>query len=202
MLDSHVRPLIEAPLARMATGARAVGLTANRVTLIGFLCGLICFLFLAQGEYGAALVFMLAGRLLDGVDGAVARQSAKGATDLGGFLDTVCDLIFYAGFPFFFAVGQPGAVMPAAFLVFSFMGTASSFLAYAVIAVKRGINHEEQGKKSYFYLGGLAEGTETMIAFTLICLLPGHFGMIASLFGALCWLTTAGRVMQGVRDFG
>lgn len=201
MLDSYIRPLIDLPLNRMAREALRAGLSANRVTLAGCLCGMICFLFLALQAYGAALMFLALGRLFDGIDGAMARQSAQGATDLGGFYDTVCDFVFYAGFPFFFAVGAADVSLPAAFLIFSFMGTASSFLAYAVIAAKRGINHERNGKKSFYHLEGMMEGTETIFAFSLICLLPAHFAAIAVVFGILCWITTAGRVMRGVRDF-
>ena len=202
MLDSHIRPLIDPPLNHMARRALDVGLTANHMTLAGFMCGVICFLFLAQQSYGAALAALLLGRLLDGLDGAMARQSQKGATDLGGFLDIVGDFVFYAGFPFFFAVGRPDAALPAAFLIFSFMGTASAFLAYGIVAAKRGLNHERNGKKSFFHLQGLVEGTETIIALTLICLLPANFTTIALMFGALCWITTVGRIRRGMSDFG
>lgn len=186
----------------MAHKVLDAGLTANRVTLAGFMCGVICFLFLAQQSYGAALAALLLGRLLDGLDGAMARQSQKGATDLGGFLDIVGDFIFYAGFPFFFAVGRPEAALPAAFLIFSFMATGSAFLAYGIVAAKRGLNHERNGKKSFFHLQGLAEGTETIVALALICLLPDHFTAIAVIYGMLSFATAAGRVMQGWRDFG
>jgi len=201
MLDSFIRPLIDPALAKVARSALSVGLSANRVTLTGCLCGMIAFLFLAQQAYWGALSFVILSRFLDGLDGAMARQSTQGITDLGGFFDTVCDFMFYAGFPFFFAVGRPEEALPAAFLIFSFMGTASSFLAYAVIAAKRGINHERQGKKSFFYLGGLMEGTETIFVFVLICLLPEYFATLAVVFGLLCWLTVVGRVRQAIRDF-
>lgn len=91
--------------------------------------------------------------------------------------------------------------LPAAFLIFSFMGTASSFLAYAIIAAKRGKNHEKQGRKSFFYLKGITEGTETIALLFFICLFPGGFLWAAYIFGGLCWLTTLGRTMQAVKDF-
>jgi len=92
--------------------------------------------------------------------------------------------------------------LPAAFLIFSFMGTGSAFLAYAIFAAKHGINHDRQGKKSFFYVSGIAEGTESNVVLILICLIPGYFAWIAYIFGALCWLTTLGRVLQATQDFG
>jgi phosphatidylglycerophosphate synthase len=146
-----------------------------------------------------ALVLILINRIMDGLDGAVARR--VGMTDLGGYLDIVLDFFFYAGVPFFFAVGRPEAALPAAFLVFSFVGTGSSFLAFAAIAAKRGVTTESRGRKSIYYLGGLTEGTETIGLFVLICLLPDYFALLAWVFGGLCWVTTAGRVAAAVGAF-
>lgn len=201
MLDKYLRRLIDPPLDRLARDALRAGFTADRVTLASALCGLICFAFLALQSYGAAMAALLLARGLDGLDGAIARQSAAGPTDRGAFFDSVNDFIFYAGFPFFFAAGQAGAALAAAFLIFCFMGTASSFFAYAVIAAKRGINHEENGRKSFFHLQGLTEGTETIAAFVLMCLVPAHFNVIAVLFGLMCLFTAAARVRQGWQDF-
>lgn len=201
MLDAYFRKIIDPPLSRLAQRALVAGLSANRVTVAGCLCGMICFLFLAQQAYAGALLFLALSRLCDGLDGAMARSDGKGATDRGGFIDIVCDFVFYAGFPFFFAVGRPDVALTAAFLIFSFMGTGSAFLAYGVMAAKRGLNHERNGKKSFFHLQGLAEGSETIIAFVLICLLPSHFTAIAVIFGIMCWITAAGRIRQGWRDF-
>jgi len=138
-------------------------------------------------------------RLADGLDGALARR--RGVTDLGGYLDIVLDLIFYAGFVFFFAFGRPDQALIAAFLIFSFMGTGASFLGFAIMAAKRGIGTEIRGKKSLYYLGGLTEGFETIVALALICLLPNWFFWIALIFGILCWITTAGRIMAAIRTF-
>ncbi len=199
MLDSYLRPLIDPPLNVMARALVKTGITANMLTAIGFGLSLCAFAALAFQAYGIAVMFIVLSRLMDGLDGPVARQSK--ATDLGGYLDIVSDFIFYSGVVFFFAVGRPETALAAAFLIFSFMGTASSFLAYAIIAAKRGINHERQGKKSFFYAAGIAEGTESIFVLILICLLPDYFPWIASIFGGLCWLTTAGRARLAIRDF-
>jgi len=201
MLDSLIRPHIDAPLDRMAAWAARAGISANRMTGIGAVCGLAACLMLARGSYAGALFFMALNRLADGLDGALARR-AGGGTDAGGFIDITADFIFYAGFVFFFALGRPENATAAAFLLFSFMASGGSFLAYAIGAARRGINHERNGKKSFFHLQGLAEGTETAIAFTLMCLMPEHFTAIAVIFGFMCLATAAGRIAKGLRDFG
>jgi len=114
----------------------------------------------------------------------------------------VLDFIFYSAVPFGFAIGHPEAALPAAFLIFSFVGTGASFLAYAILAAKRGITTELRGRKAIYYLGGLTEGAETIALFAAICLWPAWFGPLAWLFGAACWLTTAARISAAVRSFG
>src|SRR5262245_62212484 len=171
-------------------------MSANALTVAGFLFGAGAWAALAMDAYGLALGLILANRVLDGLDGAVARR--RGITDLGGYLDILLDFLFYAGVPFFFAVGRPGEALPAAFLVFSFVGTGSSFLAFAAVAARRGITTEARGRKALYYLGGLTEGAETIALFVLICLFPDHFPWFAWVFGALCWLTTGTRVPAAV----
>ena len=73
---------------------------------------------------------------------------SRGSTDLGGFLDIVLDFIVYAGMVFAFAVADPGAnALAAAFLLFAFMGTGSSFLAFAMMAAKRRLSTDLRGRE-------------------------------------------------------
>ncbi len=199
MLDAPLRRFIDPLLNVVATGLARVGFGANAVTVLGFSLGVLGWVALASTEYGFALGFLAANRILDGLDGALARK--LGPTDLGGYLDIALDFFFYAGVPFFFAVGQPATALPAAFLIFSFVGTGSSFLAFASIAAKRGWVPKARGPKAIHYLGGLTEGTETIVLFVLICLFPDWFEWLAWGFGGLCWLTTATRVFTAYATF-
>ena len=192
MLDARLRRLIDPPLDRVAALLARTPLTANRATLLGFAIGLAALPALAAEAYGLALGLILANRVFDGLDGALARR--HGVSDLGGFLDISCDFIFYASVPLGLALADPSRnAVPAAFLIFSFVGTGSSFLAFAVMAAKRGLSSELRGRKSLYYLGGLTEGTETILVFVLMGLLPGSFWWLAWIFGTLCWLTTLTR---------
>jgi phosphatidylglycerophosphate synthase len=200
MLDAAMRRLVDPPLDRLARRVAALGVSANAITLVGFAVGLAAVPLLATESYAGALVAIGLNRLADGLDGAVARRQAP--SDLGGYLDIVGDFIFYAAVPFGFALARPENALPAAFLILSFVGTGSSFLAYAIMAAKRGLADAAPTRRSLHYLGGLTEGTETIIAFALFCLLPSAFPILAYIFGALCWITTVSRVIAAWRSFG
>ena len=199
MLDTQVRRLINPALDRLGLALVSSGLGANSVTVLGFLLGAAGCVAIAFQCYGAALTLLILNRLADGVDGAIARR--QGATDVGGYLDIVLDLIFYSGVPFAFAVSRAELRLPAAFLIYSFIGTGGSFLAYAAIAAKRGLTTDGPRKKTIFYSTGLIEGTETVVFFVLCCLLPDQFAILAWSFGSLCWATTAGRIVAGILVF-
>lgn len=200
MLDARLRPLIDPPLGSLARRAAGLGIRPNWITLAGLAIGLLALPALAAECYATALALIAANRLADGLDGAVARQSGSGS-DLGGFLDIVCDFIFYAAVPLGFALARPENALAAAFLIFSFVGTGASFLAYAVLAAKRGMMRAAPGPKSLYYLGGLTEGSETIAAFIAFCLFPGSFIWLAYAFGGLCWMTTLSRMAAAARDF-
>jgi phosphatidylglycerophosphate synthase len=199
MFDAPIRRAITPSLDRLSAVLARFGFSANVLTISGFLFGCVAWAALAYREYELALFFIGCNRVADGLDGPLARR--LGPTDLGGYLDIVLDFFFYAGVPFFFAVGRPEFALPAAFLVFSFVGTGSSFLAFSVIAAKRGITTVTHGPKAMYYLSGLAEGAETVVAFVWICLFPDLFPWIAWILGGLCWLTALTRVTAAVRAF-
>jgi len=193
MLDAVARHLIDPPLNAAGARLAAGGVSANSVTVAGFVLGLAALPALAAEAFGIALVLIAANRIADGLDGAVARHSEM--TDLGGYLDIVGDFIFYSAVPFGFALAMPETnAVPAAFLIFSFIGTSASFLAYAIVAAKRGLSTDMRGPKSFYYLGGLTEGTETIALFVAVCLFPQAFWWLAWIFGGLCWITTATRI--------
>jgi phosphatidylglycerophosphate synthase len=199
MLDSLFRPLIDPPLNHLA---RWIGqyVTPDLLTWSGFILGMLGAVLLSFQLYLPALMLILVNRLSDGLDGAVARQKNI-SSDRGGYIDIIVDFIFYSGVVFFFALGHPEQALFAAFLIYSFIGTGSSFLSYAIIAGKRGLSTEARGKKSFFHSGGLCEGSETILVMVLICLMPDYFHWIAVIFGTMCWITTMGRIRMGLKNF-
>jgi len=199
MLDAKLRPLIDPPLNRLGRALAGAGITANAITFTGLALGLGGAAAIAFGHIGYGLALICANRLADGLDGAVAR--ARGPSDLGGYFDIVADFAFYVSIPLGFGILAPANTLPALVLVASFVLTGVSFLAFAVIAGKRGATTDAHGKKSFFYSTGLAEGTETILVFIAMCLFPAWFGVLAYGYAALCALTIVQRSAMAVAAF-
>ncbi|MDA8614478.1 CDP-alcohol phosphatidyltransferase family protein [Alphaproteobacteria bacterium] len=199
MFDAQLRPLIDRLLNPIGRGLVALGMTANQVTMIGAAFGLIAAGCVAAGLFYPALWFVIANRVIDGLDGAVARASRS--SDFGGYLDIVSDFIFYSAIPMAFAVARPETALAAAFLIFSFIGTATSFLGFAILAEKHQVTTQIRGKKAFYYLGGLTEGTETILLFLAMLVWPDYFSLMAIVFGILCWVTTGTRIYAAYRQF-
>lgn len=193
----RIDPGLDAVGKRLA----AQGVTADAVTLAGLALGLAAAAVIALGGPGwVALVPLLASRVADGLDGAVAR--ARGKSDFGGYLDIVCDFVFYAAIPMAFVLRDPGAnAVAGAFLLASFYVNGTTFLGYAVLAEKRGMETRARGEKSLYYTAGLLEGTETIGFFVVLCVIPSAFAPLAWAFGGLCFVTAGARVWLAVRTF-
>ncbi|BDX03403.1 membrane protein [Marinomonas pontica] len=201
MLDTFFIKSLKQPLRLTAIAIDKLGVKANWITLFGFVVGMMVIPALYFGDTSLALAFVVINRLMDGLDGAVAR--VQGPTDLGGYLDITLDFIFYSAVIFGFALMDPAEnALAASFLIFAFMGTGSSFLAFAIMAEKRNIERLEYGRKSLYFLGGLTEGTETIVFLLLICAFPHGFSILAYVFAAMCWITTATRIYAGYRTLG
>lgn len=206
MFDHLIRPYINTPLDYIANKITKYKITPNQITLIGFACGLTSIFLIVNKLYISAIIFIILNRFLDGLDGAVARhtdtnQQSNHNSDFGGYLDIVCDFIFYSGVIFAFGYSNQQYLLTSSFLIFSFIGTMSSFLAYAIIAAKHKINTHKRGIKAFYHLGGICEGTETFAVLVLICLAPEWFNYISIVFAILCWITTASRVYCAWYDF-
>ncbi|MDP5057172.1 MAG: CDP-alcohol phosphatidyltransferase family protein [Marinomonas hwangdonensis] len=198
MFDTFFIKNLKRPLHSSALAIDKCGVKANWITVLGFVVGMIAVPALYFEQTGLALLLIIMNRLMDGLDGAVAR--VQGPTDLGGYLDITLDFIFYSAIVFGFALMNPlENALAASFVIFSFMGTGSSFLAFAIMAEKRSIERLDYGRKSLYFLGGLAEGSETIAFLVLICVFPEYFVWLAYGFGAICWVTTATRIYAGYR---
>ena len=199
MFDARLRPLIDPPLNWIGAAMARSGVTANQITFASGAVGVAAGLVIAGGNFGLGLALILASRILDGLDGAVAR--ATRVTDFGGFLDIVADFFFYVAVPVGFGFADSANAPFALLLVASFALTGVSFLSFAAIAEKRGLQTTAHGKKSFFYSTGIAEGAETIAAFILMCLFPAFFPAIAVVYAALCILTVVQRGLAAAELF-
>ena len=201
MLDRYSLKILRPLLDSLGGYLQQKGVRADQITIASFAVGLMGAILVARHHYLLGGLFILLNRLGDGVDGVLARLSVT--TDRGAFLDICLDFIFYSAVVLGFALAAPARnSLAAAFLIFSFVGTGSSFLAYAIMAERRSLTDHRLPDKGFYYLGGLAEGTETIIFFILICLFPSFFPALAWIFGSICLLGTAARIVYGYKTLG
>lgn len=199
MFDVALRRFVDPALIRVAGWIANTRMSANMLTIGGAGLALSAAFFVAQSNFTAALVFILLNRIVDGLDGAVAR--INGPTELGGYLDTICDYIFYISIPVAFGFIDPVNHIPALLLAASFTLTAVSFLAFAAITARRATDNGAHGPKAFIYSTGLMEGAETISFFVLFCLFPSFFPTLAIIFAALCLLTVAQRFILAAKSF-
>jgi phosphatidylglycerophosphate synthase len=199
MFDSRLRRLVDPPINSIARWLAQSGATANALTVIGAVIGLVAAIAISQQQYTAGLMIIVINRILDGLDGAVAR--INGPTEFGGYLDTLADFLFYVSVPVGYAFANAENLLPALLLVASFTLTAVSFLGFAAIAARRGNDHGAHGPKAFIYSTGLMEGGETIAFFILFCLFPDYFPVLALVFAALCILTVLQRIALAAKTF-
>lgn len=196
MLDRRAGAFIRPGVDHLAGLLVRVGVGANALSFAGLGLGGLAAVCIASGAFWPGAVLILVSRLFDGLDGAVARLTAP--TDRGGFLDISLDFLFYAAIPLAFAIANPAAhALASAVLLAAFLGTGTSFLAFAVLAAKRGMASVAYPEKSFYFLGGLTEASETLIVFLAMCLWPRHYALLAYAFAALCTVTIATRLHMG-----
>ncbi len=200
MIDRQTTALIRPVLDGLARHLARRGIGADALTVTGLAVGWAAAGAIALQSFWLGAALILASRLFDGLDGAVARATTP--TDRGGFLDICLDFLFYPAIPLAFAIANPADnALPAAVLLAAFVGTGTCFLAFATIAAKRGLTSVDYPDKSFYFLGGLTEATETLAFFIAMCAWPQHFAKLAFLFAAMCAVTIATRIFWGWRAF-
>ncbi len=202
MLDGVMRQIVGPGLDRAGAELARRGHRPDTITYLGLSAGLVAAGLIACGAPAwSAILPLLVGRLADGLDGAVAR--AKGLSDWGGYVDIVCDMIFYAAIPLAFVWHDPNSNgLAGAFLLATFYINGATFLGYAVLAAKAGLQSTRRGIKTLYFTAGLLEGTETIAFFVLICIWPDVFPVAAAIFGALCLVTAVARILNAHAVFG
>ena len=197
MLDAFIMKRLRTPLRAMVRPLASVGITATQLTVIGACFGFLAVIAITLDALVVAVLCFCLNRLLDGLDGALAR--IQGPTERGAFFDITCDFLVYSAIPLGFAIRDPSVALAATFLLFSFVGTGSTFLAFSIFAARHGLQNQSLKEKSIYYLQGFTEGFETTVVLLLMCLIPIWFEWLAWIFGTLCLLTTCSRIIEGNR---
>jgi phosphatidylglycerophosphate synthase len=199
MLDRYTTRLIRPAVQVLARPLLRWGISANSITWTGFALGVLAAVCVVAQAWVAGVVLLLCSRLCDALDGAVARGS-ESSTAVGGFLDVALDFVFYALMVLAFALADPARnALAAAVLITAFVGTGSSFLAFAALAAQRGLHNPQYPEKSFYFVGGLTEATETLAVLCAMCMWPAYFVPLAYGFAVLCAITWLARIAAGIR---
>ncbi len=193
MIDRQLRDLTGPGLERAGRALAAAGVRAGWLTAAGWACGVVACVAAGTGRYGVALVAWLANRALDGLDGPVARAGTP--SERGGFLDIVADFSIYGGFVVGVAVGRPDARLACLVLLLAYYTSGTAFLALSSLVERRGDPGGDG--RSLRFVGGLAEGAETIVVYVAFCLRPADAATIAWVFAAAVAATAAQRIVAG-----
>ncbi|WP_445946655.1 CDP-alcohol phosphatidyltransferase family protein [Shewanella sp.] len=197
MLDRFITPILKPLLAPVVLLLDKKNVQPDQLTLVGFGLGILAVPLLALEFWYSALFFIALNRIIDGLDGALARHQ-KHTSDAGGYLDICLDFLFYAAIVLGFALANPNEnALAAAVLLTVFIGTGSSFLAFAIPAQKLNLPRPQFANKSFYFLNGLTEGTETIAFFVAFCLWPAYFPQLAYSFALLAAITIFTRIHGG-----
>ncbi len=81
----------------------------------------------------------------------------------------------------------------------AFLSLSSLIERYSTDPNRRGVLTDE---RSLRFVGGLAEGAETIVVYVLFCIFPGAATVIAWVFAVAVAITAAQRIAAGVRILG
>ncbi|MEO8696779.1 MAG: CDP-alcohol phosphatidyltransferase family protein [Acidimicrobiales bacterium] len=209
MFDGRLRATFNRPLNAMARRAAGRGVRAWQVTLVGFGFGVGACVAIGFDRRWWALGLWLLNRAADGLDGALARR--VGATELGGFFDIVADFAVYGGFVVALAIANADARLAAVVLLGTYYISGAALLAWSSIAERHG--HRRGDNRSFHFVGGLAEGAETIVVYALVCVWPaatveilwafsGAVGFTALQRVVFVWRSSSAHDASGGRDAG
>lgn len=211
MLDAAARRVLDRPLDRAARLVDRPLVSPDRLTLLGLATGLASAAAAAGQLWWWALGLWLFSRAMDGLDGPLARRR-RGAADrdlgesqgseAGGFLDITADFAVYGATVVGVAVGATAQYdadwLPFLLVLLAYYLNGTAFLAFSSIAERTG--RQRQDGRSLSFLGGLAEGTETIAVHSLWLIVPTNAGVIAAVWAAVVGFSAVQRIVAGFRD--
>jgi phosphatidylglycerophosphate synthase len=204
MLDSAFRRHLEAPLAVVGRRLGAAGATPTSLTAVGLMLGVGACSAIATENWTIGLVLWLLNRIADGLDGAVARNGVAGPTDLGGFLDIMADFAVYGGVVVAVGYAVPEARVAALATLVTYYLNGAAFLAWSSLAERHSqtANEHDRAERSLVFPAGLAEGSETIMAYVVLLLFPQRAETILWIWAGVVGISVIQRVVFVTRELG
>jgi phosphatidylglycerophosphate synthase len=199
MINEQLRKVTDPIYARAADALAWRSVRPSWIVLLGFALTVLAMPAIITSHYIAGLVCIALGRSVDGLGSAVKRQTR--ATDLGDFLDISLEYIYCAAIPFAFAIADPTRALAACFFIFAFTVSAATFLTFVRFSAKRNVAMKVDGVRGVSHVAGLTDGAEAFIAFTVACVHPEWFSIVAYVFGVICFVSAGVRFAAAFREF-
>ena len=201
MLDRQARRVLEPSLSRGAAVLDRSWITPDRVTLVGLVLGLGSAAAAAGQLWPIALLLWLVSRLADGLDGPLARRRGPDDTGAGGFLDITADFTVYGttvvGVAVGVVAGEGASWWPFLLVLLAYYVNGTAFLAFSSLAERSGRTLDDG--RSLSFLGGIAEGTETIAVHALWLVVPGAAEQVAVVWAVVVGVGAIQRVVAGYR---
>ena len=201
MFDQRARPHVAQLLGPLGHGPLA-RFSPLIITAAGLAVGLAAAGAAAFGWWLFSLVLWWLNRLLDGIDGLVARTTDR-ASDIGGYLDMCADVIVYAALPLGVAVGhdQRSVWIATAFLIASFYVNIVAWSYLSALLEKRQAGTASFGEATSVTMPrGLVEGAETIVLLSLIVAVPRFTVWTMSLMAGAVAVSAVLHIVSGVKS--
>ena len=191
LVSARAKEMGRAMLAPVVRLAMRLHLTANTVTVLGFLIVAVAAVLVGAGNLLAGAAVLVAGSLLDAVDGSLARATG-GTTAFGSFLDSTLDraaeALLYGGVATFYLTT---AAEPTGPVLLALVAMAGSFMVSYTRARAEGI-----GVSATIGLAPRMERLVLLVAGILLAGLGIDIGLIGAIgvIAALSVATTIQRI--------
>lgn len=202
MLDPVLRRLLDRPLRRTAGWLDVSWVSPDRITAAGLVLGVASAVAAGLQAWMVALVLWLVSRAADGLDGPLARRRrarhpVHPSSEAGGFFDITADFVCYGAGVLGVALGVGQPLWPFLLVLLAYYVNGTALLAFSSVAERTG--HSIDDDRSLSFLGGLAEGTETIVVHSVWLAVPTYAAPVAVVWAGVVALTAGWRIHAGYR---
>lgn len=161
MLDTHARRFVQPGIDAVAGVLRRAGFSANAVTLLAMVVGVVAAVCVALGWAWAGIGLLWLSGLLDAADGTLARMTRP--SPVGAIMDITFDRVVELSVIVALALRYPDARLMLVVLAGVIAIAMSLFLSIAAALRNTSV-------KSFHYAPGLGERSEAFICLSLMVL--------------------------------